>query len=83
MALAHITEDDFTELLREEAEDVFTDGRVVQGQGIEGWAYIYKGWESFGHGGVVVRKMYQVKTCGMEKGLLVGNRHGIGSRAIW
>lgn len=36
MALAHITEDDFTELLREEAEDVFTDGRVVQGQGIGG-----------------------------------------------
>lgn len=36
MALADITEDDFTELMREEVEDVFTYGRVVQGQGIVG-----------------------------------------------
>lgn len=36
MALANIMEDDFTELMREEAEDVFTDGRVIQGQGIVG-----------------------------------------------
>ncbi|XP_058233265.1 rho family-interacting cell polarization regulator 2 isoform X2 [Hemibagrus wyckioides] len=36
MALADITEDDFTELMREEAEDVFTDGRVILGQGIVG-----------------------------------------------
>lgn len=30
MALANIMEDDFMELMREEAEDVFIDGRVVQ-----------------------------------------------------
>lgn len=36
MALANIMEDDFTELVCEEAEDVFTDGRVVQHQGIVG-----------------------------------------------
>lgn len=36
MALADITEDDFTELMREEAEDVFIDGRVILGQEIVG-----------------------------------------------
>lgn len=34
--MANITEDDFTELMHEEAEDVFSDGRMVQGQGIVG-----------------------------------------------
>lgn len=36
MALANIMEDDFMELMCEEAGDVFIDGRVVQGQGIVG-----------------------------------------------
>lgn len=43
MALADITEDDFTKLMHEEAEDVFIDGRVILGQGIVGGLWVRSG----------------------------------------
>lgn len=45
MAFCDITEDDLNELMREEAEDVFFDGKVIQGNGGVGGVTL-KGWES-------------------------------------